>query len=194
MGGVILDLDIFKSYQAFSKLCRYRADELQARASSQLFFNEYEKGWMTDTEFRTALRSFLNCQATDQQLDEAWNAMLLRIPKEKYALLQKLKDSHQLFLLSNTNNIHLQAVNQIVFNDTGDSNLSNYFHKEYYSHLMKMRKPDSEIFQCVLTENDLATSETLFLDDNLENILSASSLGIRTTHITSPEMVLPLFA
>ncbi len=149
---------------------------------------------MTDDQFRSHLRALLSTTVTDAQLDAAWNAMLLDIPKEKYQLLLKLKSSYRVFLLSNTNNIHLQAVNKIVFNDTGQMGLGHYFHKDYYSHLMNMRKPDPEIFQRVLVENNLTAEETYFLDDNTENIEGAKSLAIQTVHITTPDSVLSLFA
>src|SRR5207245_597333 len=98
------------------------------------------------------------------------------------------------FLLSNTNNIHLKFVNQIVLNDTGHPAIGHYFHRDYYSHRMNMRKPDPAIFQRVLSENNLTANETYFLDDNLENIQGAKSIAIHTAHITSPDRVLSLFA
>ncbi len=194
LGGVIINLDVNRTYQAFADLANSSIQEVKAKVLEQSFFNDYEKGMLDDNEFRSNIRAFLNNPVTDAQIDLAWNAMLLDIPLEKYQMLLKLKSSYKMFLLSNTNNIHLQAVNKIVFNDTGRSGLSYYFHKDYYSHLMKMRKPDPEIFQYVLSENNLKANETYFLDDNLENIQGAKSLGIQTVHITSPEMVLSLFA
>jgi HAD superfamily hydrolase (TIGR01509 family) len=194
LGGVIINLDVTRTFQAFADLANSSIKEVKAKVSEQSFFNDYEKGMMDDEEFRHNVRAFVNNEITNAQIDAAWNAMLLDIPKEKYQLLLKLKSSYRVFLLSNTNNIHLQSVNQIVFNDTGRANLGHYFHKDYYSHLMKMRKPDSEIFQHVLQENNLVASETYFLDDNLENIQGAKSVGIQTAHITSPQLVLSLFA
>jgi putative hydrolase of the HAD superfamily len=194
LGGVIINLDVTRTFQAFADLAQYSIEEVKSKIHEQAFFNEYEKGMLTDNQFRVHIRSFLNTKVTDAQIDFAWNAMLLDIPLEKYQMLLNLKSDFNVFLLSNTNNIHLQAVNQIVFNNTGRSGLSYYFHKDYYSHLMKMRKPDPEIFQHILYENNLAPYETYFLDDNFENIQGAKSVGIQTAHITSPQMVLPLFA
>ena len=194
LGGVIINLDVVRTFKAFADLGQCSIEEVKSKVSQHTFFNEYEKGLLTDDEFRAHIRSFLNTKVTDDQIDFAWNAMLLDIPKEKYEMLLKLKSSFNVFLLSNTNNIHLQAVNEIVFKDTKRSDLSHYFHKDYYSHLMKMRKPDAEIFERVLIENSLVANETYFLDDNLENIQGAKSVGIQTAHITSPPMVLSLFA
>ena len=194
LGGVIINLDVARTFRAFADLAQCSIEEVKSKIHEQVFFNEYEKGTLTDDEFRDHIRTFLNTKVTDAQIDAAWNAMLLDIPKEKYEMLLKLKSDFNVFLLSNTNTIHLKAVNEIVFNDTGRSGLGHYFHKDYYSHLMKMRKPDPGIFQHVLNENNLAAQETFFLDDNLENIQGAKSVGIQTAHITYPQMVLPLFA
>jgi putative hydrolase of the HAD superfamily len=193
LGGVIINLDVSKTYQAFADLSGCSTQEIKSKVSKLSFFNEYEKGVISDHEFRSNVRTLLNAPVTDAQIDAAWNAMLLDIPKEKYQLLTKLKSLYKVFLLSNTNNIHLQRVNKIVKDDTGYSGLSIYFHKDYYSHLMKMRKPDPEIFLQVLEENKLIPHETSFLDDNLDNIQGAKSIGIQTIHVTSPEMVLSLF-
>lgn len=194
LGGVIINLDVARTYRAFADLAQCSVEEVKSKIYEQTFFNEYEKGMLTDDEFRAHIRVFLNTQVTDNQIDFAWNAMLLDIPKEKYQMLLKLKSDFNVFLLSNTNNIHLKAVNELVFKDTKQSGLGHYFHRDYYSHLMKMRKPDPEIFECVLLENSLAAHETYFLDDNLENIQGAKSVGIQTAHVTSPELVLSLFA
>ena len=194
LGGVIINLDVTQTHQAFATLAGCTVEEVRSKISTLAFFNEYEKGLLDDNEFRARLRASLNTTVTDAQLDTAWNAMLLDIPKEKYQLLLKLKSSYRVFLLSNTNNIHLQSVNQTVFKDTGQPGLGHFFHRDYYSHVMKMRKPDPEIFQQVLAENNLAGNESYFLDDNLENIHGAKSVGIQTAHITSPGSVLSLFA
>jgi len=194
LGGVIIDLDVSKTHAALAGLANCSVDDFHLKVKAKAFFDDYEKGLLTDNEFRTSLRLFLNCSATDSQIDEAWNAMLLTIAGEKYTFLKELKHHYEVILLSNTNNIHLKDVNRIVRNDTGHASLDHFFHKAYYSHLLKMRKPEPEIFQHVLKENNLEKSETLFLDDNLENIKSASSLGIQTILVTSPNMVLSLFA
>ena len=48
---------------------------------------------------------------------------------------------------------------------------------------MDLRKPDPAIYQKVLDDNQLKAEETVFLDDNLDNVRSASTLGIHIIHI-----------
>lgn len=189
-----MDLDFSKTHQAFSRLSGIPVEELKGKIHTTDFFSEYEKGQMNDREFRDRIRSFLNCNATDAEIDKAWNALLLDITQRRFDLLLQLKSSYKTFLLSNTNNIHLEEVNKIVFKSSGEKSLDPFFHRAYFSNLMKMRKPDEEIFSCVLKENNLKANETLFMDDILENINGAKSVGIQTIHITSTNQILSLFS
>jgi putative hydrolase of the HAD superfamily len=154
----------------------------------------YEKGFMTDAEFRDFVRQVYAIKGDDASLDKSWNAMLVDIPLAKLNLLHSLKTKFNVFLLSNTNNIHLQYINeQMLPGITGDSSLDPFFHKTYYSHIMKKRKPDADIFEQVLEENGLLPAETLFLDDNSSNIQGASGLGIQTLHVVTPTLMLDYF-
>jgi len=193
LGGVIIGLDTARTYMAFSELSGIPIQKLKEKIASVTFFNEYEKGLIPDTEFRNHLRAFLENPASDQQIDNIWNAMLLDISADHLNLLNKLKSVYRTFLLSNTNNIHLEEVNKAVFNASGEKSLDPFFHKAYFSHLMHQRKPDSEIFTSLLKENNLSAEETLFMDDMFENIQGAKSVGIQTIQITSINQVLSLF-
>jgi glucose-1-phosphatase len=193
LGGVIINLDTHKTYQQFSRLSGIELEELKSKSAKSAFFDLYEKGLLSDQEFRGQVRLFLKCEASDSEIDNAWNAMLLDIPQQRIQLLKQLRNNYKLFLLSNTNNIHLQCFTEIVKNTTRLSGLSDCFDKDYYSHLMKMRKPDAEIFQYVLNENNLNPNETLFLDDNQSNLAGAASVGIQIFHVAHPDLIFSLF-
>jgi putative hydrolase of the HAD superfamily len=119
--------------------------------------------------------------------------MLLDIPQERLNLLRQLRPSHRLFLLSNTNQIHLNCFNKIVEEAAGTPGLEPFFDATYYSHQLKMRKPDREIYEHVLQEQQLQPHETLFLDDNLTNLAGAEAVGIRTFHVQHPDLIFSLF-
>ena len=71
--------------------------------------------------------------------------------------------------------------------------LSDYFHFPYYSHLLRMRKPNEEIFTYVLDQHSFDPGQTLFLDDNPDNIRTASNLGIQTVLVQHPDQVHDFF-
>jgi glucose-1-phosphatase len=194
LGGVILDLSLDHTLESFSRLtglCRQTIQEIFLTAPG---FNEYERGKVSDDDFRNYIRHIYRVKASDQEIDVCWNAMLRGIPVAKLELLLKLKDSYSVYLLSNTNDIHLTYINSIILPEiTGENSLDRYFHKTYYSHQMLKRKPDAAIFEQVLEENGLMAEQTLFLDDNALNIEGAKSVGIKTVHITSPDIMLKYF-
>lgn len=193
LGGVIINLSVEKTHQAFATLSGLPLQEIKDRVHQAAYFQEYEKGLVSDSEFRNHLRKSLNLNVDDTQLDNAWNAMLLDIPIERIRLLERLKGPFNLYLLSNTNNIHLQSFNEQVFQLTGFPSLNQYFNNAYYSHLIKMKKPDVEIYEYVLHDNNLLPQETIFLDDNSDNLAGASKAGIRTFHVQQPDQIFSLF-
>lgn len=194
LGGVILDLSVDHTLQAFSQFSGIHKEEVKQIFISSSGFELYEKGQFDDKTFRDFVKKVYKSEISDQNIDASWNAMLRGIPLRKLELLKKLKERYNVYLLSNTNAIHLHHINEVILkNLTGENLLDNYFHKAYYSHRMKKRKPDSEIYEQVLEENYLVPEQTLFLDDNAQNIEGAKALGIQTVLVTSPDLILDYF-
>jgi glucose-1-phosphatase len=186
LGGVLLNLDPMASVHALIKHSELSLENKNLiRLSHDVFF-DYEKGLIPDAEFRARLREYLATEASDEELDTAWNMMLLDFPSERILLLKALRKKYKLYLLSNTNGIHLKRVSEILQEASG-RDLDHFFDKVYYSFSMYKRKPEPEIFLQVLEENNLKAEETLFVDDSLENIESAKKLGILTLHVTSKQ-------
>ena len=194
LGGVILDLSVDSTLQQFSKISGIEKKQVAHLFQSSSGFVDYEKGLLDDDGFRDFVRKLYNVKVSDDQLDQCWNAMLVRIPPQKLDLLLQLKQQYNVILLSNTNTIHLRYINGTVVPAAGGNALDHYFHRSYYSHLMKKRKPDAEIFEQVLQENNLTAAQSLFLDDNADNIAGAQKLGIQTVHVTTPDLILDYFS
>lgn len=192
LGGVIINLETNRTVQAFAQLAGQLPDALRP-LMAEPFFNEYEKGNLTDEQFRAHVRSALSLSCSDEAIDRAWNAMLLDIPTAKIRLLQQLAGSHRLFLLSNTNPIHFACFNAQVAKLTGHESLAPYFERTYYSHQLNMRKPDEEIYKHVLTDAGLTAAETLFLDDNEANLAGAKRVGIQAFHVHHPDVIFDFF-
>jgi putative hydrolase of the HAD superfamily len=194
LGGVILDLSVKDTLESFAKLSGLPLEKVKELFVSSPEFERYEKGAIGDSAFREFIRMLYGVSVPDHELDKCWNAMLLGLPKSKLDLLLQLKNQYKVYLLSNTNNIHLSYINSVIVPPlTGRDSLDEFFHRSYYSHLMGMRKPDKEIFEKVLNDNNLLARETLFLDDNADNIKGAQSVGIQTVHVTHPDLIIEYF-
>jgi putative hydrolase of the HAD superfamily len=181
------------THAAFAKASNRSVEEIRSMIDKSSFFNEYEKGLLTEDEFRAATRKMLQSNLSDDEIDVAWNAMLGEIPAERLQLLKRLRSKFRIFLLSNTNSIHLRHFNKIVNTVSGEPSLRSFFDEAYYSHVLKMRKPDREIYEHVLKQHQLNPAFTLFLDDNLPNLQGAEITGIKTFHVQHPDLMMSLF-
>ena len=183
LGGVIIDIDFHESIKAYSEISTLSTQEVLKRADSSSIFIEYEKGLISDEEFRMGIRLLLDCNVSDNTIDNAWNALLLNIPSHRWDWLGKAKQSYNTYILSNTNATHIRRFHEIVDRSIGADEFYGLFDKVYYSSDIKMRKPDQEIFEYVLDQNNLSPEETLFIDDNEENIAAAKNVGIQVFHV-----------
>lgn len=192
LGGVIINIDFQYTYEAFSKLGNTDVINTIRKFEALQVFRKYEKGELSDAQLRNLLRKEFNAPVSDQAIDNAWNALLKDIPKQRTDVLIKLKKQYRTFLLSNTNSIHIREVNDILFKTSGIQNLNALFEKVYYSYEIKMSKPDLEIYQHVLKQHKLIGEETLFIDDNKENIEGAKAAGLQVLHVQAPQTILEL--
>jgi putative hydrolase of the HAD superfamily len=182
-----------RTVRIFSELSRRKYEELMASFYMTDLFLEFEKGLMKVEDFREEVNQLLGTDLPEDEFDGAWNAMLLDIPPERIELLRTLGRKHKMFLISNTNAIHVPVFNRILKASTGVHDISELFDGVYYSHEVFMRKPDQEIFQYVLDQHDLKADETLLIDDRLDNLEGAASLGIKGIQITEKYSILDHF-
>ena len=154
---------------------------------------DFEKGKISEMEFIMGLQNYIP-NASIHQIREAWNAILLDFPLYRLEFLQMLSQKYRLFLLSNTDSIHIERFQHRA----GISFYRDFyqcFEKVYFSYELGMRKPDADIFEFVIKEHNLLLKNTLFVDDNLQNIESAEKLGLQVWHLQKGEEdVIDLFA
>ena len=185
LGGVILNIDFKKTNDAFHLLgLENFSQHINQFHITDLFLN-YETGQIDDMEFIDSVAKLSSKPMPEDKIVEAWNALLLDFPKERIDLLKKIKSQYRTFLLSNTNSIHLKEFQERLHNEQGVY-LEDLFERAYYSHVVKLRKPNADIFELVLKENNLEPSETLFIDDTQPNIDAAKKAGLHAA-LVSPQ-------
>jgi putative hydrolase of the HAD superfamily len=180
LGGVIMNISYQKTLDAFKQIGINNIEELYTQMEQTELFDLFDKGLITPHDFRDSIRQYSPIGLTDGDIDMAWNDMFLDLPKVRLDLLQSVKNHYNTFLLSNTNAIHIEYFNQLLNREFGLKDFSNFFHKIYYSYEIKMRKPDPDPFMLIVNENGLKVEETLFIDDSIQHIVTAHSLGIHS--------------
>lgn len=193
LGGVILNVDYNRIITAFKELNIFGFESIYSKANQGKMIDDFEKGKIKPGDFRNEVRQRLKVDLSDQQIDNAWNSMLLDLPHKRLDLLTRLKENYKLILLTNTNVIHYNAWHVIIKQQLDIDNLDAYFHKSYYSHLIGMRKPDKEIFELLMMENNLDPASTLFIDDSIQHIEGAKTIGIRVYHFKDYDEITELF-
>ncbi|HRH62710.1 MAG TPA: HAD family phosphatase [Bacteroidia bacterium] len=193
MGGVIIDIDYNLTARAFEKHGIKDFEHIFTQAKQLGFIDEFEKGTITPSLFRNELKKCANIQLSDDLIDTCWNALILDFTQEKLQLVQALSKQYNLFLLSNNNAIHFQKLISKIEQVVPFTDFSSLFLKNYYSHQLKMRKPDAEIFNYVLQQNNLLRDETLFIDDSIQHIQSAEKIGIPCLFVRSSSTLSDFF-
>lgn len=178
LGGVIINLDTPATIAAFNRLSAVAFESIYTQAQQTRLFDQFDKGQVTEADFFTGLRTLLKTNVPTDTLKAAWNAMLLDFPEHRIYMLGTLKSKYRLFLLSNTNETHVAAFEKILHQSHSYNNLEPLFEKVYYSCRVGMRKPDAEIFQYVLLQNQLNPAETIFVDDTQQHVNGAKACGI----------------
>ena len=193
LGGVILNIDFKQTALAFAELGIGNFNEYYTLQSVSPLFEKLEIGTISPDDFYGEFRSLAKQPSlTNEQIRDAWNALLLDFPPERMAWLNRIKKDYNIYLLSNTNQIHYEAFTKIYREQVEDKNFDELFITAYYSHNLGLRKPSKEIFETVLAKENLTAAETVFIDDSLANIEAAISTGLQGIHLPSPKTVLEL--
>lgn len=193
-GNVIFSIDFKRVQQSWNQLGIANPETFFGHKEQDEIFDKFDRGEVTPEEFRAYVREKTgNPTLTDEQIDGAWNSILVGIAEGNHDLLLQLKDKYRTFLLSNINAIHYDYIMNYLKTDFGFDGNDHLFEKTYYSHLTGKRKPEATIFKQVLQENNLKPEETLFIDDSPQHLEAAKKLGIQTFLMTAPDTI-QLFA
>lgn len=188
LGRVIVEIDPGLTIAAFKKLCKISQFEIET-----LFENEtvllFELGKISETEFLSRFKNFLVTHSDETAIASAWDAMICGVSFDNINLLRKLKNQFSIYALSNTNCRHIKVINQYLMSNYLIKDLSELFHKVYYSFELELAKPDKKIFEHVLEDSQLCSRRTLFIDDNFANICTARELKFQTIHLSDQKIL-----
>lgn len=183
LGGVLVNIDYYRTINAFKSLGILNFEELFTQAQQSNLFDKIETGEISEKEFFAEISKYLPKNTTEKEIITAWNVMLLDFPKERLDFLLEVKEKYKTVLLSNTNTIHLQSFYQRLKDDHDLDSLEEYFQTIYLSCEMGMRKPHPEIFLKVCELEGFYPSETLFIDDSIQHVEGAKKAGLQALHL-----------
>lgn len=187
LGNVIVEIDFNRVLGTWSDLGRVPLATLKNRFHMGESFFKHERGEISDEQFAAEMCEQLGLALGFEQFAVGWQAVFVGVRPEVIAIMHKLREQgDRVVILSNTNRLHCD------FWPVEYPEVKNAADKIYLSQEMGLRKPDPEIFQRLLNEEEASVEEAIFLDDNLENIEAARALGIHSVHVTDAG-VIPMF-
>ncbi|MCS5489079.1 HAD family hydrolase [Algoriphagus limi] len=189
LGNVIIDIDYDRSLSLINQHLPSELHYLLAEFYKTDFHKKYERGQIDSSTFRDEVRAFFQQDWPDEQVDFFWNSLLGTIPAERLELVKRVRQFYQVGVLSNTNLIHIHAVNDILKRDHGLGNFDPVFDWVFLSHEMGLAKPQAEIYEKMLTDLGTAPERVVFFDDLKENVEGAAALGIQAIHVTGANVI-----
>jgi putative hydrolase of the HAD superfamily len=192
LGGVLYHIDYNLTKVAFEKLGVNDFNTHYSQQQQNKLFDNLETGKISSKEFISKMLEILP-HSSEEDIVDAWNALLIGFTKENLKLLEYLSGKYKLYLLSNTNAIHIEKINSELQDRFGRAALGEFFEKTYLSHEIGRRKPDVETFEWLLKDAGIKAEETLFIEDSIQHVESADKVGIKTVLWSSNKPITAFF-
>lgn len=171
LGGVLVEVDQPKIFQALAESCSISAAEIETRLKSAIHvWNPFIEQEFTPAELARLVNGLLGSSLPDHAVADAFNAELGSTISSTAMLLPELRQKVQIGCLSNTNSIHWDRLLSAY-------EFMGHFDRRFASQILGCAKPKSEIYEKVETLLAAPPRSILFFDDRQENVEAAARRG-----------------
>jgi epoxide hydrolase-like predicted phosphatase len=177
LGAVIINIDFRLAFEAFHRISGIAVEAIATEIKDNGLLADFEAGRLDEAGFFKQLAETMHYSGSVNALIDAWNALLIDIPKHRVERIIALRKQYPVYLLSNTNSTHIKAVESILLRDTGVERLGDLFDTVFLSYEIGLLKPEAAIYKHVTEAVRTDPNSLLFLDDNTANIHSAQAFG-----------------
>ncbi len=176
-GGVLVNLNQQACMDELKRLGVTNIEDYLTAYGHVGIFGAFENGDVDLSAFCRGVREQFHLDCSDLDVENAWAKFLENIPYKKLKLVYALSKKYRIFILSNTNPIHIKSFG--LFDQAGFP-YKECVEKPYYSFEVGHSKPSPEIFRFVTDDSHLLPEETLLIDDSPKNCAAAEALGWKT--------------
>ena len=139
------------------------------------FISRINRGVMSSDDFCMEIKSHCSRYVSDTDIRSAYESML-EVPRDTVLFVQHLPERYNTYLLSDISEIHWGAFKRLCLDHSVD--VDTCFKKTYLSYKIGRTKPDPEVYQFVLSDADISPVETIYFDDNINNVKAGIDAGI----------------
>lgn len=195
-GGVLFEIDYKAPVRAFEALGMESFAAAYSQAHQDEIFDLLETGKIPGEEFYVWISTYLP-NSSRQELEDAWNSILLRLLPERVDSIFSLKEKGiRTFIFSNTNELHVEVFEQMIEKSYGLEKFKSAFEFVHYSNVLGMRKPHPESFLEICRLHGLTPEKTIFIDDSIQHVEGSIRAGLKGLHLlphqTPAELIDPL--
>ena len=175
-----MPFDFEIGYRRLESLTQLSTQEIRERIRATGLVPRFETGLIEPEEFVEKIAAALGISLTTSEFAVIWNSIFLSETLVTEEMLEELKRSYRLILLSNTNAIHFEGLE-------ANYPILRHFDHQVLSHRVKMMKPDPGIYLHAATLAECSPEECLFIDDLPENVEGARAVGMHAVVFRSAE-------
>ena len=179
LGGVVIDVEWRRVFQAWADAARVPLERIATRFAFDEPYEAHERGDIGPDEYCAHLRDALGVALGDDELLAGWNSLFVGPVPGVTALLDRLARSYPLYAFSNTNRAHVAHWRPRY------GELLQPFAAVYCSCDIGARKPDAAAFLEVAKRIDVAAERIGFFDDTEVNVSGARQAGLLARQVHS---------
>jgi putative hydrolase of the HAD superfamily len=182
LGRVLVPFDFQRGYSRLEPLCGIPASEIPDRLRPTGLVQRFESGGIESRDFFDQLSKHLNLRATYNDFCEIWSSIFLPETLIPDSMIAGLARHYPLILLSNTNAIHFEMIQE-------NYPILRHFRDLVLSYKVGAMKPSPLIYQKAVEAAGCRPEECFFTDDIPEYVAGAKQQGIDAVQFQSAEQI-----
>lgn len=182
LGNVIVPVDFRRCHAVLAAVCSIPANEIPKRIGSTGLMQRFETGQVTPADFVREVSEILGMKVSYAEFWEIWSGIFAPEPILPESVIAALGRERRLLLLSNTNVIHFEMIEQRF-------PLLRHFHDYVLSYKVGAMKPDARIYREAIARAGCRAEECFFADDIAAFVEGARAHGIDAVQFLSREQL-----
>jgi glucose-1-phosphatase len=182
IGRVLVRLDIAGAMKGLAGKISLSPEETWSAIEHDPSWRDWQEGRMAPRDWQLHICRRLGVEMNFEQFSDIWNRVLDPKPNIEPALLEELSRKYHLAVLSNTDPIHVAALEK-------NFDFFRYFKQRIYSCSMGASKPSPIIFREALRACKVTAENAIYIDDVSAYVDAARQLGMKGIVFQSPEQL-----
>lgn len=181
LGNTLIKLAYERVMERICRDASVTRDELLELLEEPGGYRDMERGAVSFWEFYDFLCDKAGYRGSIRDFHTIWSDFFDGPIAGMEELLERIRARYRVAFLSNSNEVHAEVI---------PKQFSSLFRKDdrfVFSHRFKVAKPDPEIFRRSLEILGALPQHVIFVDDLIENVIAAKSVGIQAYQFVSAE-------